>query len=525
MKFKFTGLCLVFTALFSPIGFGEVIYNGESHPFMMSAKWDSNGSALVQKSSSASSFSAPNYLSANINVKNWWGSVAYVPANWKEINLSKALYLQFAIKSSNDTSLIIQLYDSNKVSSRKETIKVSKVYSVYSIPMEQFSGIDPYKIQAIVFAVSEVGTPSYTIDIDNIETIDDLDAKLKNQSVRQKGKELANYFMGSPNFMIGSVSLAKEKNIKTDIQYRYLSQGWEKWNSPDGYYADMVIRAADEQGAVPMFTYYDLAFNFEKKNYGVLTSEELHKYLLNLKTLFSRVAIYNKPVILHLEPDFFGYLQQYADKIKTPAHQIAAKIKYNDLKECSPYPENIGGMFSCIIDMSRNISPKMRMGYHASTWGDSFDANVPGQVVTKAQSVGNFLKSLGSDKTDFVVVETSDRDAGYIEATTGAKNAYWTDKDFQNHLLWVDSLTKTISKPALWWQMPFGVPSNTPGGTDGRYRDNRVQMFFGNVLAAVNAGGFAMAYGAGADKQTTPDSDDGQFKRAVDNYRKTPVSL
>lgn len=525
MKFKFTGLCLVFTSLLSSWAMSEVIYNGESHPFKMSAKWDSNGSSLLQQSSSSSSFSAPNHLRASINVKNWWGSVAYVPSNWTELNMSKALYLQFAAKSNKPVTMIVQLYDSNKTLSRKETVNLTGIYQVFSIPMEQFSGIDPFKIQAIVFAVSERESPSYTIDIDNIETIDNLDAKVKDQSVKAKSRELALYFKGSPNFMVGNVGLSKEINIKPDISYRYLSSGWEKWNSPEGFYADMVIRDADEQGAVPMFSYYVLAFNFENKNYGFLTGEPMHQYLKTLRTFFQRVALYDKPVILHYEPDFFGYLQQYAVKMGKPASQISAKIKYNDLKECDPFSENIGGMLNCIVTMSKNISPKLRMGYHASTWGDSFDASKPDQVVSKAQSVGNFLKSLDSDRTDFVVVETSDRDAGYIEATTGSTSAYWTRKDFDTHLLWVDSLTKAMGKPALWWQMPFGVPSDKPGGTDGHYRDNRVQLFFGNVLSASNAGGFAMVYGAGADKQTTPLTDNGQFKSAVENYRKAPVTL
>lgn len=172
--FKIAGLLLL---MLSPVAIGETIYNGESHPFSLSAKWDSNESTLIQKSSNASSFSAPNYLRATINVAEGWGGVSYVINNWKDTNMSKALFLQFAAKSPKDVTLAVQLYDANKISSKKHLIDLTKQYEFYKIPMDKLSGVDPFTIRAIVFSITKGGTVTHLVDIDNIETIDDLDAQ------------------------------------------------------------------------------------------------------------------------------------------------------------------------------------------------------------------------------------------------------------------------------------------------------------------------------------------------------------
>ena len=77
----------------------------------------------------------------------------------------------------------------------------------------------------------------------------------------------------------------------------------------------------------------------------------------------------------------------------------------------------------------------------------------------------------------------------------------------------------------LWWQVPFGVPSNTPGGTAGHYRDNRVKYLFGHIPDFIAAGFAGAVFGAGAANQTTIESDGGQFKNAMAGYVANPVPL
>ena len=77
----------------------------------------------------------------------------------------------------------------------------------------------------------------------------------------------------------------------------------------------------------------------------------------------------------------------------------------------------------------------------------------------------------------------------------------------------------------MWWQMPFGVPSATPGGSAGHYRDNRVRYLFAHTDEFVAAGGFGAVFGTGAGNQTDITSDGGQFKAAVTAYNAKPTPL
>ena len=59
------------------------------------------------------------------------------------------------------------------------------------------------------------------------------------------------------------------------------------------------------------------------------------------------------------------------------------------------------------------------------------------------------------------------------------------------------------------------MPSATPGGTAGHYRDNRVHYVFSHIGEFVAAGGLGITFGVGAGNQTYITTDGDQFKNAV----------
>ncbi len=73
--------------------------------------------------------------------------------------------------------------------------------------------------------------------------------------------------------------------------------------------------------------------------------------------------------------------------------------------------------------------------------------------------------------------------------------------------------------------MPFGVPSDTPGGTAGHYRDNRVRYLFNHVDEFAAIGGLGATFGVGAGNQTYITTDGDQFRQAVANYFGGPFPL
>jgi hypothetical protein len=194
----------------------------------------------------------------------------------------------------------------------------------------------------------------------------------------------------------------------------------------------------------------------------------------------------------------------------------------------------------CVLRLGRALAPKARLGFHASMWGKYYDVRDPNaDIEGSANAVGDFLMAISSD-TDFVSVETLDRDAGFWETsgggatcsvTMGSRGAvYWDESNqalpnFSQHVRWVKALTARMNRPAIEWQTPLGVPSTTCGGSDQHWRDNRVHYFFGHVPDLIDAGVAGMTFGTGAGGQTNLGTDGGQFKTAATAYKAAPVSL
>jgi hypothetical protein len=225
---------------------------------------------------------------------------------------------------------------------------------------------------------------------------------------------------------------------------------------------------------------------------------------------------------------------------KTP-DTIVARTHHADVPECASLPETAAGLTRCIVAIARSTAPQARVGFHASMWGawyDVLDANA--DVEASGHKVADFLLGVGGDGTDFVSVETLDRDAGFWETsgggttcsvTNGSRGAvYWDEANtllpnFSQHLRWVKALTAELDRPAVEWQTPLGLPSPTCGGTDQHWRDNRVHYFFSHVPELIDAGIAGMTFGTGAGGQTNLGTDSGQFKTAATAYKAAPVAL
>ncbi len=207
------------------------------------------------------------------------------------------------------------------------------------------------------------------------------------------------------------------------------------------------------------------------------------------KLLMVRYAELDTPAIVHLEPDFWAYSQQESggDPSTVPAHLHP---------DCKSLPQDVSGMARCWIKLARDNAPKVVIGLHASEWAGD-DGN----------EVGGFLNKLGAGEGDIVVIDMLDRDAGCFE--DGKLEQCQRDGSF-----YLDETNKTSPElpraarfretgeqhdwqAILWWQLPLGVPSTTPGGTPGHFRDNKVHYLFSHVQEFVDAGGLGAAFGTG----------------------------
>ena len=327
---------------------------------------------------------------------------------------------------------------------------------------------------------------------------------------------------GKPNFLAGlssDISDMEAQDIKPDIYYRYLTglgeDGWRGWNSPDAFYVDIVINRARRNNAIPMITYYSLAQIVEESGMGVFKSAKIFQYMDDLEVMFNHIAKFDIPILVHLEPDLFGYFQKYKiDPLTTNVGNQVGTV-------------SIAGMFKNILEMGKRIAPKCKIGFHASQWGDWFSWTDPNaDVQLHAESVANYVAQFG--QCDFITLEMSDRDAGFYEAR-GEKDRYWDETNtvlphYNNYLDWASAVIDRTGKPGIFWQLPLGVPSDI-FGTEYHYRDNRVKYLFSHIEDLIATGVFGMVFGSGKKGQTIISTDEYQFRDAIKKYKANPIEI
>jgi hypothetical protein len=301
-----------------------------------------------------------------------------------------------------------------------------------------------------------------------------------------------------------------------DIHYIYLAYGWQDWN-PGGYFAQIVGKVDQMKSTTPMSTVYAIAGKGEN-NFATLVDDGYMKsYWDAAKLLMTRYAEMDAPAIVHVEPDFWAYAQQKSggDPATVPAHLHP---------DCKDLPQDLSGLARCWIKLARDNAPKVVIGLHASEW-----------AAGSGNDVGAFLNKLGAAETDVVVIDMLDRDAGCFEdgklpqcmrgGSFYLDESNKTSPNYAERLAFAKQVSATTQKPILWWQLPFGVPSDKPGGTAGHFRDNKVHYLFSHVQEFVDAGGLGATFGTGAGDQTFVTTDGGQFQSAVKAYDAAPVAL
>jgi hypothetical protein len=312
--------------------------------------------------------------------------------------------------------------------------------------------------------------------------------------------------------------------LKVDIFEDYLGAGdWTSWNSPPCDYVCVVASKAKSVGAIPMYTYYQMANNGDGNIAVVNDAAFMATYWSRVKLLFQDIAALKTPALVNFEPDFWGYVERGAPG--SDPTKLAAVVSSNP--DCSTLPNTVTGYAGCLIAMARKYATNAYVGFSPSSWG----GNSTAEVVA-------FMNAVGAQNADFVVEQTLDRDAGCFEVTPQPSSCtragsgwYWdetnqTHPNFQDHLAEVQAYHTGIGNlPIIWWQTPEGVPSATPGGTASHYRDNRVHYFLTHPSELTAAGGLAVVFSTGAGSQTDITTDGGQFQSLSGAYLAAPTTL
>ena len=327
--------------------------------------------------------------------------------------------------------------------------------------------------------------------------------------------------LGLADFPNGAAAL--RATAPFGFRYQYLAggvntgSGWATWNT-NGDFARFYIQESVAAGIIPVFTYYML---LQSTPGGGSESDADFNNLNNTATM---TAFYNdlilffqkagafpaQKVVLHVEPDLWGYMQQRATSDN--AATVAARVSETGIPQLAGLPSTVAGFARAVVRLRDTYAPNVILGYHISVWGTRTDIALQdppdATVDLLAQRAAAFYASLGAN-FEITFAEFSDRDSGYYQYVVGDLGRSWWDaEDFRRNVRFLGGFSAAANKRIVMWQIPLGdTRMRSMNNTAGHYQDNRPEWLLDEpartrLLAYRDAGVVAFLFGGGATDTT-----------------------
>jgi len=301
---------------------------------------------------------------------------------------------------------------------------------------------------------------------------------------------------------------------------------WGCWQSAidaPGDYVRSFVQASRSAGQIPMISYRVLPHatgNAEGSAQVLAVNDEMlmARYFADFRFLLRQVG--EGRALIHLEPGFWTL----AERVDENPHALPASVVNANPTDCTGFENTVSGLGKCMIAMVRTYAPKAKVGLHAASFGTYGSALENGDptfdVAADAKKVAAFLLECGAYDGDFLAIDVSEGDAGWLQ--TQSRNGWWDAENlklpsFKQAFTWGRTLSETIERPLVWWHAPFGNMS-LPNKTN-QWKDNRLDYFFDHVDEVASTHAIAIAFGASNESQTTPSTDGGNFVARVRTYK------
>ncbi len=295
--------------------------------------------------------------------------------------------------------------------------------------------------------------------------------------------------------------------------------GWATWNS-DGDFVKWYVQDSVAHGMVAAFPYYQMLQSTPATGSG-----EAAKDLNNLKNPGTMAAYWadvrlfmqkaeagasGQPVILHVEPDLWGYIEQAASG--NDAATVPAAVASSGDADLAGLPNTAAGFAKAFIHLRDLYAPHVLVAYHLSVWGTMFDLHASqtsdAETDTLAAKAASFYGSLGAG-FDLAFTDLADRDEGFYQYQYGDGGAaWWNASDFPRYGRFIGGFSSATGKRVVVWQIPMGnTKMRATNDTWGHYADNRPEWFLddvtdGNLASWRDDGVIALLFGGGAGGTT-----------------------
>ncbi len=315
---------------------------------------------------------------------------------------------------------------------------------------------------------------------------------------------------------------AQQAQAPFGFRYQYLSGGvntgdsWQTWGAD---FVSSYITESEAANMVPVFSYYEMRQSDPGAGVGDEAMADLENlqsrstmlaYYTDLKAFFQEASVATGPVVIQIEPDLWGYLEQR----NRNAAKIRAAVASTGMPDLHGLSNTAAGFAQAILRLRDDDGPRVIVAYHDSIWGSGKDiqqshptnAEIPGMA---AASVA-FYRSLHAH-FNAIFTETADRDAGYAQNVNGEGTSHWWARiDFVHLGEYIADFHRKVRLPVVIWQIPVGNTfMRVLNNTDYHYQDNKVQSLLGAGKSAhtmlrfyARSGVAALLFGSGQGNDT-----------------------
>jgi hypothetical protein len=307
-----------------------------------------------------------------------------------------------------------------------------------------------------------------------------------------------------------SKSWMPQSGVPWNFRDQYLNPGWETWNSPSGQFVTNYINDSTPYGYIASFAFYVIGAQNGYPPYlfnNLSSASFMNTYFANFQLALTKAGAFSVPVIMHLEPDMWSFMQQPGPGASNDPTQIPVAVsQYSGL---GGLPNNAAGLAQAYVRLRNTYASNVLLAWDNATWAVNFDPTSSTNPVGSGQTVAGFYNKLMAP-LDLIFYNSSDRDSGYKVVVLGQSTAqaWWTDSGFSNFRQYLAAIYASTGVKGMLWQTPVGnTLYRSCNNTTFHWQDNRPEYFLlsGNrqhIIDYANAGIVGVIFGRGQDDQT-----------------------
>ncbi len=314
------------------------------------------------------------------------------------------------------------------------------------------------------------------------------DAPTSSGSITNKTEEVARR-LGRNHFMLGHGSPpgdgwleeTRKQGAAWDLRYQYICGGcntgsnWKTWNLPAGAFVSIYLNESAKMGIMPVLSWYQMLQSTPGAGKGgedvcnkinCENAQTMNSYFEDFKLLMKKCGEFGKPVIVHHEPDLWGFMRVSPVFKPNDPNQVKVMVKSSGFAEADAFADTASGFGLALVALRDKYAPNVLLAWHASKWGNP-----------DPKQMADFC--LKSGKWDVLFTDMSDRDSGWKLAHNYMPGgAWWKDEDFSGFRDWCGQLHALTGLPLMAWQVPCGnTIMASCNNTENHFMDNRPEYF------------------------------------------------